>query len=191
MIRRGAVLTQLFLQGAVALAFGATLLFWHHTPFALLVVLFGTYALLDGAIALTFGTRFGSRRSARLHVFEGLVGVGLGLDAIACAPASGNGLLHLVASWAIGTGVLKVGTLLMAIIDRCETFDGVLRALGGGVSVLLGFWSLILPGAAAPLFIIVLGPYAVILGSVLLWLGARLRWSTRPAGGGTRAPDEP
>jgi uncharacterized membrane protein HdeD (DUF308 family) len=170
---------QLILRGAIALVFGVTLLLGHHVPFALLVLLFGIYALLDGVITLVFATGLRLSRVAGLHILEGLLGMAFGLDALARSAAAGTDLVQLVALWAIGTGLLKVGALFGDVLEHREALEGILRAVGGGISVLLGFFSLLLPAAAGPLFIIVLAPYAIVLGCMLLWVALRSRRGLR------------
>src|SRR5919106_5307189 len=73
----------LALRGFVALLFGLVVLFWPGLVFAVLAVLFGIYAVVDGAITLVPALRSSDRGARRwLPLTEGAVGVIAGLRAL-------------------------------------------------------------------------------------------------------------
>src|ERR1700756_4812709 len=73
----------LALRGALALVFGITALVWPGMTLPAVVLLFGTYALLDGVAALAIGTRDTPHEHAWLVLLEGFAGIGLGLAVLA------------------------------------------------------------------------------------------------------------
>ena len=78
----------LALRGLVALLFGLVVLFWPGLVFAVLAVLFGIYAVVDGAITFVPALRSSEQGARRwLPLTEGAVGVIAGL----VAPSSCQG----------------------------------------------------------------------------------------------------
>src|ERR671913_2285545 len=71
------------LRGLVALLFGLVVLFWPGLVFAVLALLFGLYAVVDGAITFVPALRSSDRGARRwLPLAEGAVGVIAGLVAL-------------------------------------------------------------------------------------------------------------
>ena len=161
-------------RGIAAVLFGLVVFFWpRETPFDLLVF-FGSYALVDGILALVAGLR-GSGDSRWLLLVEGVIGIVAGLIAFLWPSETVLVLPYVIAAWAIFTGILKV---VMAIWLRRERDASFLMGFSGGLSMLLGVLMAAqdLPGAAmetwALLLIII---YAPIFGIALITLGVRVR----------------
>src|SRR5918995_3810221 len=73
----------LALRGLVAILFGLAALFWPGLVLAVLIVLFGAYALVDGVLALIAAFRSSARGARRgLLLIEGVVGILFGLVAL-------------------------------------------------------------------------------------------------------------
>ena len=68
----------LALRGLVAALFGLSALVWPGVPLAVLVLLFGAYALVDGAFGIVAAIR-GSSERRELLLAEGISGVLAGL----------------------------------------------------------------------------------------------------------------
>src|SRR5215213_6780253 len=101
----------LALRGLVALLFGLVVLFWPGLVFAVLALLFGIYAVVDGAITFVPALRSSERGARRwLPLSEGAVGVFAGLVALLFSGMAGQGLVYVIVGWAVGTGVLKILT---------------------------------------------------------------------------------
>jgi uncharacterized membrane protein HdeD (DUF308 family) len=177
---------QLILRGSLALGFAFALALWRTLPFGAVALLLGIYAFADGAMALAFRSNLQPRRPAELHMLEGLIIAGVGWRALRTPTASVEPV-YLVALWAIGTGILRVSALLTTILDRRESRNDLVFAMGGALSVLIGFGFLISPATGRLLFAIILGPYAAIVGVALVRSAFRmrraLRSSARPAAG--------
>jgi uncharacterized membrane protein HdeD (DUF308 family) len=163
----------LALRGLVALLFGLVVLFWPGLVFAALALLFGIYAVVDGAITFVPALRSSERGARRwLPLTEGAVGVIAGLVALLWPGMSGNGLIYVIAGWAVATGVLKV---LTAVLLRAEVENGWLLAGSGALSVLFGMLLAVLGGSDAPFLVPLIGAFAVIVGLALIVFAFRLR----------------
>jgi uncharacterized membrane protein HdeD (DUF308 family) len=162
----------LALRGLVALLFGLVVLFWPGLVFAVLALLFGIYAVVDGAITLVPALRFSDRGTRRwLPLTEGAVGVIAGLVAL-LSGMTGNGLVYVIVGWALATGVLKIFT---AILLRAEVENGWLLAGSGALSVLFGMLLAALAGSDVPFLAPLIGAFAMIVGLALIVFAFRLR----------------
>jgi uncharacterized membrane protein HdeD (DUF308 family) len=161
------------LRGLVALLFGLVVLFWPGLVFAVLAVLFGLYAVVDGAITLVPAIRSTERGARRwLPLAEGAVGVIAGLIALLLSGMAGNGLVYVIVGWALATGTLKI---LTAILLRAEVENGWLLAGSGALSVLFGIVLAALAGSDAPFLAPLIGAFAAVVGLALIVFAFRLR----------------
>jgi uncharacterized membrane protein HdeD (DUF308 family) len=163
----------LALRGLVALLFGLVVLFWPGLVFAVLAVLFGLYAVVDGAITLVPALRSSDRGARRwLPLAEGAVGVIAGLIALLLSGMAGNGLVYVIVGWALATGTLKI---LTAILLRAEVENGWLLSGSGALSVLFGIVLAALAGSDAPFLAPLIGAFAAVVGLALIVFAFRLR----------------
>src|SRR5215218_9481463 len=89
------------LRGLVALLFGLVVLFWPGLVFAVLALLFGLYAVVDGAITLVPALRSSDQSTRRwLPLIEGAVGVIAGLVALLWPGITINDLVYVIVGWA-------------------------------------------------------------------------------------------
>jgi uncharacterized membrane protein HdeD (DUF308 family) len=167
----------LALRGLVALVFGLVLLFWQGLVFAVLAVLFGIYAVVDGAITFVPAIRSPERGARRwLPLTEGAVGVIAGLVALLWSGMTGRGLVYVIVGWALATGMLKI---LTAILLRAEVENGWLLAGSGALSVLFGVLLATLAGSDVPFLAPLIGAFAVVVGLALIVFAFRLRERSR------------
>jgi len=163
----------LALRGLVALLFGLVVLFWPGLVLAVLALLFGIYAVVDGAITLVPAIRSSERGARRwLPLTEGAVGVIAGLVALLLPGMSGNGLVYVIVGWALATGTLKI---LTAILLRAEVENGWLLSGSGALSVLFGIVLAALAGSDAPFLAPLIGAFAAVVGLALIVFAFRLR----------------
>jgi uncharacterized membrane protein HdeD (DUF308 family) len=163
----------LALRGLVALMFGLVVLFWPGLVLAVLALLFGLYAVVDGAITFVPALRSSDRGARRwLPLTEGAVGVIAGLVALLLSGMTGNGLVYVIVGWALATGALKI---LTAILLRAEVENGWLLAGSGALSVLFGVLLAALAGSDVPILAPLIGAFAVIVGLALIVFAFRLR----------------
>jgi uncharacterized membrane protein HdeD (DUF308 family) len=163
----------LALRGLVALLFGLVVLFWPGLVFAVLALLFGIYAVVDGAITFVPALRSSERGARRwLPLTEGAVGIIAGLIALLLSGMTANGLVYVIVGWALATGMLKI---LTAILLRAEVENGWLLAGSGALSVLLGILLAVLAGSDVPFLAPLIGAFAVVVGLALIVFAFRLR----------------
>ncbi|HLT35810.1 MAG TPA: HdeD family acid-resistance protein [Enhygromyxa sp.] len=161
------------LRGIAAILFGILTFAAPGTTLLAITVLFGIYAIVDGVLDMAFAWRRAheGRRWGWL-VFEGLVGVGVGIVALAWTEATAAAFLLLIAVWALVTGVAEI---FAAIRLRRHIRGEWLLATGGVLSILLGVLMLVFPTAGALVLLAFIGSYAIVFGLVLVALGIRLR----------------
>jgi uncharacterized membrane protein HdeD (DUF308 family) len=163
------------LRGVAAVLFGIAAFAWPGATLAVLVLLFGAYAVVDGVFALIYA--FGSGRPFRgMRVVEGLAGIALGVVALAWPGITTLALLYLIAAWAVVTGILEIVTAigLRKVID-----NEWLLGLSGLASVIFGVILAIRPAAGALALIWLIGGYAIVFGVLLIALTFRLRVSAK------------
>jgi uncharacterized membrane protein HdeD (DUF308 family) len=157
------------LRGVAAILFGIAALVWPGMTLAVLVMLFGAYAIADGFFALF--SAIGSDGKDRLwYVLAGIIGIGLGILVFAYPGITGLALVYLIGIWAILTGVLEIAAGFELPMER----DWLL-AVSGLLSVVFGVYVLFNPGTGAVAIVWTIGGYAVLFGIVLCVLAFRLR----------------
>ena len=175
------------LRGVAAILFGVLALVWPGITVFALVIVFGAYALVDGAFTLVaaFGNRDGGRtRGSRAWlVARGIAGILTGIIAAVWPGITALALLWVIALWAMVTGLLEI---VAAYQLRKEMRREWLLALSGALSVLFGVLLLVWPAAGALTLIVLIGIAAIAFGITLLMLGLRLRRERRhdPAAAG-------
>jgi uncharacterized membrane protein HdeD (DUF308 family) len=163
----------LALRGLFALLFGLVVLFWPGLVFAVLALLFGIYAVVDGSVTLVPALRSSDRGPQRsLPLAEGAVGVIAGLVALFWPGLTSNALIYVIAAWALLTGILKI---LTAIVLRAEVGNAWLLAGSGALSVLFGTILAVLVGSDLPFLAPFIGAFAVVVGLALIVFAFRLR----------------
>ena len=170
------------LRGLAAVLFGVLAFAWPGMTLAVLVILFGVYALADGILGLI--TAFRGETQHRLALLlEGIVSVLAGLAAFAWPGLTALVLLYIIAFWAIVTGVLEI---VAAVRLRRIISNEWALIIGGALSVLFGIVLLVAPGAGALAVVFLIGAYAIVFGIALLGLSWRLRAHHQTAPGGAR-----
>src|SRR5690606_22530307 len=146
-----------------------------------LVFFFGVFALVDGVFAIATAV---SRRRLEPHwaalLVGGILGVVIGVIALALPGMTPLVLLYLIAVWALVTGVshiivaIRLRRMLRTELPLIST--GVLWTV---LSVLLA--TLVAPGVLA--LLVWIGAFATVVGILLLGLAFRLRRRDREARG--------
>lgn len=163
----------LALRGVAALLFGLVVIFWPGLILAVLSLLFGIYALVDGGVVLVPALRSSDRGSLRwLPLAEGAVGVIAGLVALFWPAMTASGLLYVIAGWALATGILKITT---TIVLRSEVENGWLLAGSGALSVLFGAVLAALVSSDLPALAPFIGVFAMVVGLALIVFAFRTR----------------
>lgn len=162
----------ILLRGVCAVIFGVLTFIWPGVTLLTLVLLYGAYALIDGAIAIWAAIVGGEAAPRWWLLIVGLVGIAAGLVTLLMPGVTALVLLFFIAFWAILTGVMQI---VGAIRLRKEIDNEWMLAGSGVLSVLFGVILIVQPGAGALGLIFVIGAYAVIYGVILIGLAFRLR----------------
>lgn len=159
-------------RGGLAMLFGLAVLLWRDLTLGPLVILFGTYAIIDGVAAVASALRASSRPADAWPVTsEGLVSLIFGVLAFVW-PFAPRNAVHVIAGWGVLTGVLElIGSSRLSRVRASRWF----LALGGLSSLLLAGLLLALPHADQRPVVAVIGIYAVVFGGLLGLTGLRLR----------------
>jgi uncharacterized membrane protein HdeD (DUF308 family) len=121
-------------------------------------------------IAATSATRKG--RPWGWLAFEGVVSIVTGLLAFLWPVVTALALVFVIAAWSVVTGIIEI---LAAIWLRRLIQREWLLGLSGFLSIAFGVLLFIAPVAGAVAIAIWVGAYAILFGSLLVWLGLRLR----------------
>jgi uncharacterized membrane protein HdeD (DUF308 family) len=173
-------------RGLLAVGFCVVALMMPRLTLALLLVMFGTYALYDGVFAVISAVRT-RRRQERWWplALEGFFGVVVGLIAVLTPVAASSIVFIAIGIWALATGALEIvaGAKMRGLMKGAWllTLSGVLRLAFGGV---------LLARRSESLFTLVsyMAFYALAYGIVLVTLGIQLRLNRASEG---RRPPHP
>jgi uncharacterized membrane protein HdeD (DUF308 family) len=139
------------------------------------VLLFGVYALADGALLLGFVARYAGRKAP--YVIRGLISVGAGVLTFVFPGLTAISLYVLVGAWALAAGVAE---LAIAISIRKEGISVSGLVLAGVLSLVLGADLLVLPIAGVIALLGLIAAYAMLNGVVLIVGGIRIHNLLRP-----------
>jgi uncharacterized membrane protein HdeD (DUF308 family) len=172
--------TQLFrnwwivaVRGVLAIVFGILALVWPDTTKLALVLLFGTFALIDGFSAVAAGIVLAPHfRRWWALLLEGLTGITIGVLTFSWPNVTGLVLLYFIAAWAVITGIFEI---VAAIQFRKVVSGEWAMILSGILSILLGVLLFAFPSAGAVSIVWLIGLYAIAFGIMGLVLAFRLR----------------
>lgn len=161
------------IRGVAGVLFGIATFIAPVVSLAVLVLLFGAYALVDGVLAVVTAVR---RRDVSdrwwMLLLEGVVGIAAGVVTLVWPGITALALLYVIAAWALLTGALEIAA---AIRLRKIIAGEWLLVLSGIASIGLGILLMIFPGPGALVMVLWIGAYAFVFGVLLIALGVRLR----------------
>ena len=161
------------LRGICAVLFGLGAFVWPGITLAVLILLYGAYALADGVLAVVAAVT--SRQSGAFPwgvLLAGLAAIAAGVATLLWPGLTALVLLYLIAAWAIARGVFEV---VAAIALRKEMEHEWLLAASGVLSILLGIFLVLSPGAGALALLWAIGAFAIAAGVLMIALGFRLK----------------
>ncbi len=161
------------LRGVCAVLFGVGAFAWPGITLAVLVLLYGAYALVEGVLAVAWalvGRQAGPFPWGVL--LAGLAGVAVGVVTFLYPGLTGLALLYLIAAWAIIRGIFEI---IAAFHLRKEIENEWLLALSGLLSLALGVVLVVAPGAGALAVLWWIGGFAIVFGVLTIMLGFRLK----------------
>lgn len=169
-------------RGILAIVLGIVLFLLPISAVFTLVVLFGAFAFVDGALAIVQAVRFAHPDSGRwwFLVFQGIVGVAIGILTFLYPGLTAQTLGLLIAAWALVTGIFEIGA---AFRLRRDVPNELLLIVAGGISILFGVLLFFFPIGALIAAVYFLAAYSLFWGIALVALAFRLR---RGRGAATR-----
>lgn len=169
----------LLLRGVLAFVFGLFCFAYPGISLRLLVIVFGSYTLLDGLMAIAAAiTRAKTQERWWSTLIEGLVGSLIGLLILTWPGITALRLLYLIAMWATLTGIFKIGAALSL---RRHIIGEWLLLVSGVGSVICGLLLFFLPGKGVLAVLVWIGTFGVTIGLFLVVVALRLRrWVAQP-----------
>ena len=166
-------------RGFAAVLFGLFVLSWPVLSLDLLVLTFGTFALLQGILSATPGL---SKLGGRIYflLMEGVVGIlagvftflGPGIGSMVWPEIATMTLLFLIIFWTVLTGI---GEIIGSFRLPGEIKGKWAIALSGFVSLLLGAILLFRSGAGTVDNAWAIGLFAIVFGLLWLFVGFKAR----------------
>ena len=159
-------------RGILAVLFGSVIVLWRVPVFDALIVSFGTYAIVDGILALVSALRAARPRMVEGPIaVEGVVSVVLGALAFTW-PFFPRRVIGALVAWGLLTGIFEIAA---AVRLPRELAAHWLIGTGGASSIFLALVVLALPRAGSDRVALGLGVYAIVFGIVILLAALRFR----------------
>ena len=166
------------LRGIAAIVFGVLAFVWPGLTLLTLVLLYGAYALVDGAFALIAAFTGGAKPVPTWWlIVVGLAGIAAGLATFLLPGITALVLLVFIGAWAIVHGIFEI---IGAIKLRKEIDNEWWLILAGVMSVIFGIIVVVAPGAGALGLVWAIGAYSVVFGILLVGLSLRLKRHRHP-----------
>ena len=164
------------LRGVAALVFGVITIARPAASVTVLVLLYGSFALVSGLFTIVNAVR---ERGGETHwialLVNGVLSALLGVLTFFMPGMTALFLLYMIAGWAIVTGVAQIVTAVR--LRRVISGEWML-VLAGVMSIVFGILVAVFPGAGVLAVTLWVGVYAILLGILLIALALRLRsWS--------------
>lgn len=152
-------------QGIVAIVFGGLMLGFTHAAVTTIMILFGIYSLIDGVLALYGGFRNRDEGWGWL-VFQGFVGIAIGILALRYPSTTAVALTLLVAFWALVIGLIRIwGALELRKLNA----QGWIWALVAGIAtVVFGLALVIWPSYGLATLVWLIGITVIVFGIALV-----------------------
>ena len=163
----------LLVRGLAAIVFGVLTWMQPAASAVALLVIFGAYVLVDGALGV-YGTIKNRHQSSHWWVMLiwGLAGVIVGVLTVINPAITGLVLTIYIGVWAVVTGVMQI---IAAMRLRKEIEGEWLLVLSGLLSVVFGGFVLSQPMAGMMAMVWVIATYAVIFGVLMILLAFRVK----------------
>lgn len=162
----------ILLRGLASLVFGLLAFVYPGITLAVVVTIFGIYALVDGLLGLWGVFRGQAEGRSVPSLLTALAGIVAGLVCLLFPDFAVVYVVLLIGFWNIAAGLLQ---LIGAIALRNDIEQAGLLALTGAIGAALGLLIVFYPAGAAVSIIWIIAGTAVIVGLVLLVFGWKLR----------------
>lgn len=156
-------------RGVASILFGVATIVWPGASIAAIVLMFGVYAVADGALLLSFGLRLPDGKAP--YVVRGLLSVAAGVVTFIYPGLTALSLYLLVGVWALTAGAAE---LAIAFAIRKEAANVVGLVFAGLLSMACGVALFALPLAGIVALIGLIAAYATLNGIILITAGVRI-----------------
>ena len=156
--------------------FGIAALLWPRITLDALVLLFGVYALVDGAVALATAVWRAAPGSRLWYAIEGVAGLAAGGLALAAPAITLIAIVYLIAFWALFVGAARI----LAAIELRRAPASALW-IAGFASLVVGALLVIFPETGALALAVLVGANALVFGAFFVALAVWTRlgvWAT-------------
>jgi uncharacterized membrane protein HdeD (DUF308 family) len=157
------------IRGIVAILFGVLTIFRPAASVGIIVILFGIYALCDGAMLLSFAYRTDGRKGP--YVWRGLVSIAAGLIALFLPRITALSLYFLIGAWAVVAGITE---LVVAAQVRKDGLNVGGLVFAGVLAICCGILLLALPSVGIVALLGLIAGFAIIEGVALISSGVRI-----------------
>jgi len=164
--------TALLGRGVIAILLGLLVWLRPGISLALFVVAFGLWALIDGIVTSWLAIEDRPQPSWGWMLLDGIIGIVIGIFALARPHTTALALLFLIGIWAILRGVLEI---VVAIALRRELRGEWRLLIAGVLSIVFGAIVFSNPGAGLLAVLWLVGLYAVLYGIMLISLAFKAR----------------
>jgi uncharacterized membrane protein HdeD (DUF308 family) len=161
----------ILLHGLASLAFGVFAVAYPQITRDLVLMLFGIF-VLAGGLASLWGFFRGNEGKSLTSLLTALAGIVAGIVCLLFPAFALTYVLMLIGLWNVAAGVLQV---IGGIALRKEIQQGWLLALAGLLAIALGLLIMFYPAEAATSIIWLIAGTAILVGTVLVLFGLRLR----------------
>jgi uncharacterized membrane protein HdeD (DUF308 family) len=153
--------TMFLFRGFAAILFGILTLVWPKMSLAVLVLLFGVFAVISGITAVVGALRSTDIQGWGLLLFEGILGILAGVVALIWPGITALAFLYLLAAWAIITGIME---LIAPLSFPMTGGRSVLMVLAGLASIVFGILIAAQPASGLLAVVWLIGVYAIVFG---------------------------
>ena len=157
--------TMFLFRGIAAILFGILTLVWPKLSLAVLVLLFGLFAVISGITAVVAALRNTGEKGWGLLLFEGILGILAGVVALVWPGITALAFLYLLAAWAILTGIMELTAPLAFPMGGGRA---ALTVLAGLVSVIFGILIATQPSSGLLAVVWLIAVYAIVVGVTYL-----------------------
>jgi uncharacterized membrane protein HdeD (DUF308 family) len=158
--------TMFLFRGIAAVLFGIIALVWPKMTLSALVFVFGLFAVISGITAVVAALRHTEFPGWGWLLAEGILGILVGVVALAWPGITALAFLFLLAAWAITTGVFEV---IAPLAYPMSGGRGVLTALSGVISIIFGILIAAQPSSGLLAVVWLIGVYAILFG--IMYIG--------------------
>lgn len=170
----------LLVRGLAGITFGVAAFFWPGLTLAILITLFGLYAVVDGVVGIATAVLHRRRVDAWwAMLLSGATSLLTGIIAWIMPALTATALVVVIGFWSIARGILVT---MAAVRLRDELEDEWLLILSGALSVAMGLVFVVSPTAGALAMLWLIGTLAIVSGALFVGLAFRVRSHRRQSG---------